>query len=542
MNPIAAASDALSPAGRRRAGGTQAPAFLALAAAVVAAFVALPIGYLFLRAFGAGAATYADAVLSRITLDLIARTLLLAAGVVGLSLAIALPLAWIVVRSDVPGRRLWALLGALPLVFPSYVAALGLVAVLGPKGHLQGWLEPLGVERLPPIASGYSGALLALALYSYPYVYLLLTAALRKVDPALEESSRSLGCGRWRTFYGAVLPQLRPALYAGSLLIALYTLSDFGAVSITRYNTFTLSIYNAYRGLFDRSVAASLATVLVMLTLLLVLGEGRLVRRCHPGRSRPVRAPRPVPLGRWRWPVLGALAAFFLVTLGIPVGVLGFWGTRALLVGNPLGTLGSSLWGSLLVAIPTALVVTLLAIPVSVWSVRFPGHTATVVSRLTMAGYALPGIVVALALVFLATRATPWLYQTLPLLLAAYVVRFLPEAMASLRAAIAGVSPAFEEAARSLGRTPAGVLRTVTIPLVRPGLLAGAGLVFLTTLKELPATLILRPTGFETLATRIWTAAAEGVFSEAALPGLVLVAASAVPTWVFVIRPVLERR
>lgn len=526
------------PTARRR----RAPWLWSVPAVAAAALANVPLVYLFVRSFEGGLARYLEVVMTPTTLRLVWQTLALVGGVVVVTVAIALPLAWLVVRTDLPGRKLWAVVGALPLVFPSYVSAYTLVAALGPRGYLQSWLAPFGVEQLPAIAYGYSGALLALGLFVYPYTYLLLVAGLRGQDPSLEESSRSLGAGRWGTFFRVALPPLQPALYGGSLLVVLYTLSDLGAVSVTRYNTFTLSIYNAYRGLLDRATAASLASVLVLLTLAFILFEAWLMRRDRPSRQRPARPQEPVALGRWRWPCVGGLALLSLFTVGMPAGVVGYWGVRALAVGNPLGPVLEQAMSSVSVSVLAAGAAVVLSVPIAAWSVRYPNRLSRATERLTFAGYALPGIVVGLALVFMTIRFGGLLYQSLVLLVVAYVIRFLPEAVAATRGAMLAVAPAFEEAGRSLGRSAFGVLRSVTLPMVRPGLLAGGGLVFLTAMKELPATLILRPIGFDTLATRIWSAASEGIYSQASLPALCLLLVTAVPLYLLMIRPVLEER
>ncbi len=516
----------------------------ALAAATV---VNLPLVYIFLRAGGQGGAAFAQAVWTPLVGALLARTLTLVAGAVAVAAVIALAAAWLVVRTDLPARRLWAVLLALPLVFPSYVAAFSTVAVLGPRGHLQGWLEPLGVERLPPLAYGFSGALLVMALFTFPYVYLPLVAAMRGLDPALEESARSLGAGRWRVFGGVVLPQLRGAFCAGSLLVALYVLSDFGAVSIVRYNTFTLSIYNAYRGLFDRTAAASLASVLVLLTLVLIGLEAWLARGQRPRPARAARASERIALGRWRWPCLAGLGLLALLALGVPCGVVAFWGVRGALAGAvgdgaPVAQVAAPAVRSLGVSLAAAGSAVLVSVPIAAWSARHGGRLARVVERLTYAGFALPGLVIALALVFFAARHAPLLYQTLPLLVLAYVVRFLPQATAATRSAMAQVAPSLEEAARSLGRTPLQVLTSLTLPMILPGLAAGGALVFLTSMKELPATLLLRPIGFETLATEIWSHASEAIYSAASLPALVLLLVTAPPLYLLLIRPALAER
>nr|XP_061797911.1 fe(3+)-transport system permease protein SfuB-like [Nerophis lumbriciformis] len=510
-------------------------------AVVTAAVVLLPLLYIFLRASQGGLAVYLRWVLTPTVAGLVGRTSLLVLGTVTVALLVAVPLAWLVARTDLPGRRAWALLAALPLVFPSYVAAFALVAALGPRGSLQSWL---GVDQLPGLAYGYSGALIALGLFTYPYIYLPLVGAMRRLDPALEESARSLGAGRVRVFFTVILPQLWPVLSGGALLVALYTLSDFGAVSIVRYNTFTLSIYNAYQGIFDRTTAAALASVLVVFTLLLIVGEARLVAGHRPHRSRPVAAPERVALGFWRWPATALVALLATVNVGIPLAVVAVWGGGGLLEVEGLARVAAPAVRSLSVSALAAVCAVALSLPIAVWSVRHPGKLARWVERATFAGYALPGLVIALSLVFFTVRWARPLYQTLPLLALAYVIRFLPEATSATRGALAGVAPVFEEAARSLGRRPLEVLRTLVLPMILPGMLAGGGLVFLTSMKELPATLLLRPIGYETLASEIWSYAAEGIYSAASAPALALVLVTGPPVYWWIIRPALaeERR
>lgn len=523
-----------------RTGRRRAPLALVVPSLCAAVLVSVPLVYVFIRAFERGWSTWFDALSSYDGAGLLLRTVLLVVGVVALSLVIAVPMAWLVTRTDLPGRRLWALLGAVPLIFPSYIAAFTLVAVLGPRGYLQQAVGGLGVESIPDVAYGYSGALLALALFTYPYLYLLLIASLRESDPALEEASRVLGSGSWATFFRVILPQTRPALYGGTLLIILYTLSDFGAVSIVRYNTYTLAIYNAYRALFDRTIAASLATALILLTLAFIAIEVALMRRVRSGPPRPRRLLRPVPLGRWRVPSLIFLGSIALLTVAVPIGTILHWGWRAMTYGRAAGEVVQPALNSVGAAALAAIVAVALAIAPAVWSGRYRGRSSTMVEKVAAAGYALPGIVIALALVVFSLRFVPWIYQTLALLIAGYVIRFLPEAIAATRSAIVAIPRELEEAARMLGRGPLATLAAVTIPLMRRGILAGASLVFLTTMKELPATLILRPIGFETLAIRIWTTASEGFYSETAAPALLLVLGSALPVYWFVIRPVLE--
>ena len=471
---------------------------------------------------------------SREALDLLLRSVGLAAAVTATAIAVAVPLAWLTVRTDLPGRRTWAVLCALPLVIPSYIGAYLMVSALGPSGLLQ---DALGVERLPSIY-GFTGAWIVLSAFTFPYVLLPVQAMLRRVDPQLEEAARGLGRSPRQVFTSVVLPQLAPAIGAGGLLVALYVLSDFGAVSILRFDSFTRVIYTTYRSSFDREAAAALACLLVAVTFLVLWLEARTRRsrayhRVAPGAPR---RPPVVPLGRWRVPALGFVGAVVLLALVLPVGVLAYWATKS--VGADVGWDGvaAAAGNSLLGAALAAGVGAAAALPVALLAARHPSRASSLVERLSFAGHALPGIVVALALVFLGTRAWPVLYQTLAMLVLAYVVLFLPQAIGSIRAALLQIDPHVEEAARSLGRSPLAVLRTITAPLARSGVLAGAALVFLTAVKELPATLLLAPIGWETLATEIWRLTSSGFFERGAVPSLVLLAVSAVPLALLTIR------
>jgi iron(III) transport system permease protein len=505
-------------------------------AILVAVALLLPTVYLAIRALDAGDAAL-QALLRPRTWATLARTGWLAVAVTAVSAAIAVPVAWLTTRTDLPLRRLWAVLTPLPLVIPSYVGAYLFASALGPRGLLQQWLEaPLGITRLPEIY-GFPGALFTLTLLSYPYILLSARAALQRLDPALEEASRSLGRGAWGTFWRVTLPHLRPALGSGGLLVALYALRDFGAVSIMRYDTFTRVIYVQYRS-FDRSQAALFALIVIGLTLVLLAFEARIYGRARYDRDSTgtARPPRYVPLGRWRWPALLFCAALVLLSLVLPASVLAYWLIRGLGAGETLSALGPATWNSLAASGIGAAATILAALPVAILVVRRPGRITRMLERLTYVAFALPGIAVALALVFFGINYARFLYQTFPMLILAYGILFLPQAVGALRTTLLQLHPSLEEAARSLGRGPARVFLTITVPLIRPGLVAGASLVFLTAMKELPATLILAPIGFKTLAIDVWSAVSEAFFARAAAPALLIVLMSSLPMAWFIIR------
>ncbi|HUP70839.1 MAG TPA: iron ABC transporter permease [Acidimicrobiales bacterium] len=495
------------------------PAGLAFAGAVVAGVTVLPLVYLVLRAVGSSDPL--ALVGSERVVRFVWATLRLGVVVGALALFLGVGLAWLVERTDLPGRRFLGVAAVLPLVVPSYVAALALKAAFGPAGLL---------AEIPGVI-GFWGAATALGMSSYPYVLLMARAALAAGDPALEEAARSLGDSRARAFRRVLLPQLRPAMAAGTLLVFLYVLSDFGAVSILQYDTLTRGIFLEYRSLSpDRSPAAVLGVVLVILTLVAITTE-RLAR----GRTAPARAvagaapPIRVSLGRWRWVAAGGVVAVVAAGLGVPVGVLGYWSAVGSSRASAGGVLADAAMTSMLLAGAAALVAVVAAVPVALLAVRHRTRFARAVETLSFSGYALPGLVIALALVFF---AAPYpLYQTLSLVVLAYVIRFLPEAIGSVRSSLGQVDPALEEVARSLGRGRLATTATVTLPLVRRGLLAGGALVFLTAMKELPATLVLRPPGTDTLAVRVWTGASEGLYAQAAPAALILVVVSALVLW-----------
>jgi iron(III) transport system permease protein len=509
---------------RRRSGSAPSPA-LAVAGVIVAAAASLPLAYLLVRAGSGGAAAWS--VLGRPeTVEVVARTIALVAVVTAAATAIGAALAWLVERTDLPLRRFWAVAAALPLAVPSYVAALALLAAVGPGGALSQALP--GSLRAFDI-TGFPGAALALTLSTYPYVYLLGAAALRRADPALEEAARGLGRSRLAVLREVTLPLARPALGAGALLAALYSLSDFGVVSLMRLDVLTRVIFQQYRTLFDRTPAAVLGLVLVVLTIVVLVLEARARGRSAP-RAAPAGARRvaPTSLGRWR-PVATAFCGLVVgLALALPLGVLAYWIVR----GGPAGAgveagIVLPAAGSLAVSLVAGAAAVLAALPIALLVVRTPRRWTRALERVAYGANALPGVVVALALVFFAARYLGALYQTLALLVFAYVVRFLPQALAGARTALAGVNPRLEEAARALGRGPRSAFAAVTVPLAAPGLLAGATIVFLSTMKELPVTLLLRPIGFETLATEVWSATSVSAYSRAAPAALLLVAVSA---------------
>ena len=515
----------------------RSPLYIWLPSLLVAGLILLSPMYLVFRSLNTDISTWQLLIRPRVFMVLL-RTILLVVSVTVISSLIAIPLAWLQVRTDLRLKKLWSVLTLLPLVIPSYVGGFIFIVALGPKGMLQKLLSAIwGIERIPDI-NGYLGAVVILSLLSFPYILLTVKSGLRQLDPNLEESAQILGDGRWRLFFLITMPVLRPSIVAGALLVALYTLSDFGAVSILRYETFTWAIFNQYEGSLNRNFGALLSMILIVISLFVVIseglsrGKGRYYRSGH-GVSR---HPKLISLGHWQWPSLLFSIAVTVLGLVLPISVLLYWLIRGVLAGEPLLILLGPMINSITISLAAAVVTVIVAIPVAVLSVRYISVLGIVIEKVTYIGFALPGIAVALGLVFFGANYMPLIYQTFVILIVGYVILFLPAAVGSIRASLLQVRPEIEQAGRSLGHSSFYVLKTLTIPLVKHGMFAGGAIVFLLTMKELPATLILSPLGFDTLATSIWSASSEAFFAQAAAPALLLILVSAIPLALITIR------
>lgn len=504
------------------------PLFLTLAAGVVAIAIALPLVYLVSRAVGIGTEDFWQLISRPRNISIFVNSAAMAATVTVFSALIAVPLAFLTVRTDLPGRNFWLIATTLPLAVPSYVGSFALIATLAPRGgFLQLLLEPLGVEELPSIY-GFPGTVLAITLFTYPYLLLSVRSGLQGIDPSIEEASRSLGYSTRETFFRVVLPQLQPSIIAGGLLVALYSLRDFGTPSLMRFDTFTRAIFLQYKASFNRNTAAVLSLMLVTLVLVILWLEYRMRSRAayYSRGSASLRPPKIIKLGIWKWPAFSFCLVITSFGVFLPVGITLFWLMRGFNNGysfpNLLPTIFNSAWAAGL----AALAATIFALPIAILSVRFPSKITAIIERFSYISFGVPGIVIALSLVFFGANYLPILYQTLPMLVFAYLVLFLPQSVGTVRTSLLQVNPQLEESARSLGRSAWQSLIEVTLPLVRSGVLSGAVLVFLTAIKELPATMLLAPIGFNTLATQIWQATENVEFADAAAASLAMLLVS----------------
>ncbi|ALE89967.1 ABC transporter permease [Pseudomonas versuta] len=484
----------------------------------------LPLLYVGTKAWQAGWAQAAHLLWRPFVFDLMRNTLLLMVGVTVTCALVGLSLAWLLERSNLPGRRLWGVILCLPFAVPAFVSSFTWVS-------LSSSFEGLG------------GAILVMSLSKYPLIFLPVAATLRNLDPALEESARTLGQNRLGVFFRITLPLLWPSLLAGSLLIALHMLVEFGALSIIGLQTFTTAIYQQFELSFSNANAAMLSAVLLVMCLSLlwlelkVRGKGRHIRI---GQGAARRAEQ-VRLGKWSF--FGQLYCLVLAIIGsgVPLGMLVYWLVKGSSAAFPMAAIGEALLSSLSLALGGAALCLVLAVPVGLLVVRYKGRLAIWAERLPYLLHALPGLVIALALVYFSLHYVPALYQTSALLLIAYALLFLPLAQAPIRTALNKAAPQLEEAARTLGASSFSAFCRVTLPIIFPALGAAFALVFLDAMKELTATLLLSPTGLNTLATQVWSHTSNIEFAAAAPYAALLILVSGLPVYLLTTKMYLSR-
>jgi len=450
--------------------------------------------------------------------ELLWNTTRLLVGGVLLSAAIGVGAAWLVVRTDLPRPGLWHGLLCAPLAVPAFVNGFG-------------WVSTTHAVQ------SFAGAVLVVSLSYFPLVYLPAVAALRRLDCSVEDVAAGLGHRPVSAFFRVVLPAISPAVLGGSLLVGLHLLGEYGALQLLNYPTLTTAILAQYAATFNGPAATLLALVLVAFCLALLglelVMRGR--RRHARVGSGVTRAPMRHRLGRLRLPSLGALVVLLVLALGIPLLSLTRWMVRGNSTTFPTGDLWASATSTLGLAVVGGALATAAAVPVAWLAVRHRRPLGTLVERSIYPANALPGIVVALALVTISIRLVPALYQTLPLLLLGYAILFLPRAVVSVRSTFELAPPVLEDVARSLGCSGRQVARRVTLPLLLPGLTSGMALVSLAISTELTATLLLAPTGVSTLATDFWQRASSVAYGAAA-PYAVLMILLSVPATVLLAR------
>ena len=475
-------------------------------ALLIALMALLPVGVLF--SLAQDSAQLFDTHNLRVLGNTISLVVLTIIG----SVLIGVPLAFLTAYVQMPFKRFWLILLAAPLALPSYIGAFAMYFSFGRGGEIE---NILGFST-PPI-SGLWGSALVMSLYTYPFVMMTTRSSLLSLDASLVNAARTLGLSLGASLWRVVLPRVVNSVAAGALLAALYALSDFGTPAIMGFDTFTRVIFVEYNA-FGLSQAAMLSLQLMVIVGLILFIESRI----GGAQERPGKHLSLFP-ARWqRNLMLLATMPVVFMAIVLPLAIFTLWLVRE-------GTGGFELsyaWNSAHASFIAAIVAVLLAIPVA--HAAIAGKAGRFMERITYFGFGVPGIVMGTALVYVGLKYLHALYQTLSLLVMAYVLRFIPLAVGSVRSTAENIDSGLVKAARVLGASPREAFIRVTLPLTLRGMIAGAALVFLEAMRELPATLMLGPTGFETLATYMWRVYEAGYFGRAAVPGLLLVLLSGV--------------
>ncbi len=488
--------------------------WVAAAALVISLLSLVPLGFIVWAAIHTGWDTaYALIVRPRVG-ELLANTALLVLVTVPLSMALSVALAWLTERSDLPGARMWSWLAAAPLAVPAFV-------------HSYAWITAV------PGLQGLGGGVLVSVLAYFPFVYLPVAAALRRLDPGLEDTAASLGLGPWRVFFQVVLPQLRLAICGGSLLVGLHLLAEYGLYVMIRFDTFTTAIVDQFQSSYNGPAAHMLSGVLVVCCFGLLWLESTARGRERYARvgTGAARLQPPRRLGALAWPCVLLPALTTALAIGVPLVTLARWLVAGGAAVWRLDELGPALHQTLWLAAAGAVLTTVVTVPMAWLSIRSPGRLQRLLEACNYLVGALPGVVVALALVTVTVRVFLPIYQTVVTVLLAYMLMFLPRALVSLRAGIAQAPVELEHAARSLGYSPARALWSVTLRLAAPSAAAGMAMVALGITNELTATLLLAPNGTHTLATSFWSYTSEIDYAAAAPYALIMVLLSLPMTW-----------
>jgi len=513
------------------------PWYLVLPAVMCGIGVGMPVIYLLIRAFNTDTQSIKTIIFSARSAKLLGNTLLLSGGVLIATLLLAIPAAWLTARTNLRFRKLWSIGMVLPLAVPGYLMAFCLLSLGGSRGAVARLTD--GSLELP-IIRGFWGSLIALSLYNLPYMFLNVRAAVLTLDPCLEDAARALGRKPAAVFFRVVLPQLKPAMVAGGLLVCLHVVADFGVVQLMNYQTFSYTLFQQYES-GNTNGAAFFALMMIALSSAFIGLELWLLRgiKLHRAASGAGRQTKPAQLGYWSIPATAFLAMILTLGVLVPTVTAAFWMSVPTMFQSAeeiRAELIDAMRDSVFASGGAAIMAVMLAIPIAYLGARYKSKRATLLERVSYAGYATPALAFALSLlVFTLTldrlfvkAGETFLYGSLAVLIYAYALHFLAEAVEPVRAALYQATPRLEEAARALGRGPIQTIRLVTLPLLRPGIGVALVLVFLSAMKELPMTMLLKPYEFYNLAFYIFDKTREGFYAEAAPFALGIVGVSSI--------------
>jgi len=448
------------------------------------------------------------------------------------SLILGLLISIILVRFNIPGSKILFTLSVLPLVIPSYIGALTYVSAFSPKGLFVQLFSRVGINEIAGI-DGFFGSWLVLTLFTYPYVVLICSSALRNLDSTVEDAARSLGKNRFNVYTQVVIPRLKKSIIFSGLLVGLYVISDFGAVSLMRYSTLTKAIYSYYEFNINGDPVIFYSSILIVLALLIsFIQRGSEEARSAKVSGTPKISEKTNLSPRSKVLIYTFLSLVIFSGLILPISVLSYWLIRGLSAGNSVRAVFGGVVGSLSVSLLAALFSVIVSTPIIIMVSQYRSKFGNVLERIMLALYGLPHISVGVAILFITIKIFPSIYQSFTALIISYLIVFLPQAIGAGQASMEQVKSNYLDASAGLGMSKLKSFYRITLPLIYRGLFAGGALVFLSTMKELPQTLLLRPTGLNTMAIDIWSYASEGLFTQAAFSSFILLAISAIPTYI----------
>ncbi len=507
---------------------------------VLAFFLVLPLLYL-LTKITFEFKLFFDFILNTNILRLSFNTISLILLVVIFSVLISLPLAYLNVRSNLPFAKYLTSISVLPIALPSYVMATTQIEIWSKNGWVHNFLKIFFEMKTFPSFYGLIGSVFVLSLITYPYVYIGLAAMFRRFDYQMIDASKTLGDSPFQSFFKIIFPLVRPTIVGGSLLVSLYVLSDFGAVSLLRFNTFTIAIFNRMYNSISNYGVLEISLLAIIFCFIILFIESRSKNEARHFSNSKLSDNKKADLGFWKWILLPLTLLPLIFGFILPISVLIYW--IIIGIGEDMGFMDviQPTINTLMISSVSAIFITLVCIPLLITIKKNVRLLSFFVDKVSYIGLSLPGVIVSMSLVFFCINYFDYIYQTFIVLVLGYFISFLPAALGPIKSSMSQIDPKLEDASLTLGASKIKTYLNVVVKLASPGFIYGGVLVFILCLKELPATLILSPIGFQTLATEIWSNASEAFFIKTALASIVLVLIAGIPSYIFMSNDLSKR-
>ena len=514
--------------------------FIYISSLILSFFLILPLLYLLFKiTFEFN--LFFDFIFNTTILKLSLNTVSLIILVVIFSILISLPLAFLNVRTNLPFAKYLTSISVLPIALPSYVMATTQIEIWSKNGWVHNFFKMFFDMNSFPSFYGLPGSVFVLSLITYPYVYIGLSAMFRRFDYQMIDASRTLGDSPFATARKVVFPLVKPTVIAGSLLVSLYVLSDFGAVSLLRYNTFTIAIFNRMYNSISNYGVLEISLLAVLFCFIILTIETKTKNEARHFSNSNLSDLKKIDLGAWKWVIFPISLIPLIFGFILPVSVLIYW--LIIGFGENMGFIDviQPTLNTLFISSVSAVFITIVCIPLLITIRKNIKIFSFLIDKVSYIGLSLPGVIVSMSLVFFCINYFDYIYQTFIVLVLGYFISFLPAALGPIKSSMTQIDPKLEDASFTLGASKIKTYYNVIVRLSSPGFIYGGVLVFILCLKELPVTLILSPIGFQTLATEIWSSASEAFFVKTALASIILVVIAGIPSYIFMSNDLSKR-